>query len=183
MRAKAGRFILLANSAGQGALSWKPTPCKQLMDTGGDVVTPHSAPATATSTRSPHHVALDLNALVGEWDEIVAAVRRERPIVGTLLEHAIPSGVSASGVVTLQIEDAGSFEGLAAKARDLSTALAVYVSGLSRVQLLPPDSPQRSGGPQRMTAESVKSDTLLAIRKRDPVLAAAIDELDLDLIG
>ena len=134
-------------------------------------------------SRLPTAVPLDLNALVGEWDDVVAAVRRERPIVGTLLEHAMPSGVSASGVVTLQVEDSGSFEGLAAKARDLSVSLAVYVPGLTRVQLLPPDTPQRAGGPQRMTAESVKSDTLLAIRKRDPLLAAAIDELDLDLIG
>jgi len=133
--------------------------------------------------RRPSPVSLELNTLVGGWDDIVAAVRRERPIVGTLLEHALPSGVSTSGVVTLQVEDSGSFEGLAAKSRDLAAALAVHVQGLSRVQLLPPDSPPRSGGPQRMTAESVKSDTLLAIRKRDPLLAAAIDELDLDLIG
>jgi hypothetical protein len=33
-----------------------------------------------------------------------------------------------------------------------------------------------------MTAESVKSDTLQSLRKRSPLLAAAIDELDLDLV-
>ncbi len=138
--------------------------------------------AFAAPTNGKPAIALDLNALVAEWDDIVVAIRRERPIVGALLEHAIPSGVSASGVITLQIDDAGTFEGLAAKSRDLSVGLTAHVPGLTRVQLLPPDTPERSASPQRMTAESVKSDTLLAIRKRDPVLAAAIDELDLDLI-
>jgi hypothetical protein len=34
-----------------------------------------------------------------------------------------------------------------------------------------------------MTVESVRSDTLAALRKRDPLLDAAIDALDLDLIN
>jgi hypothetical protein len=34
-----------------------------------------------------------------------------------------------------------------------------------------------------MTVESVRSETLAALRKRDPVLNAAIDALDLDLLN
>jgi hypothetical protein len=33
-----------------------------------------------------------------------------------------------------------------------------------------------------MTAQMVRSDTLASLRKRDPLLNAAIDSLDLDLI-
>lgn len=135
-------------------------------------------PAAAPSPRT----GLGINQLVERWDEIVAQVRRDRPIVGTLLERAIPTAVTATGVVTLQVEEMGSFEGLAAKTRELTTALAVHVGGLSRVQLLPPES-ARDSGPRRMTAESIKSETLQALRKKDAVLAAAIDELDLDLVG
>ena len=33
-----------------------------------------------------------------------------------------------------------------------------------------------------MTPSSIRSDTMAALRKRDPVLNAAIDELDLELL-
>ncbi len=146
----------------------------------------HSSPRGATEGKrfgsavaSP--VALDINALTASWDDIVSEVRRERPIIGTLLEAVIPSAVTASGVVSLQVEERGSFESLAAKSRELTSALGQHINGVTRVQLLPPD--QGGEGPQRMTAESIKSETLLALRRRDPVLSAAIDELDLDLVS
>jgi hypothetical protein len=34
-----------------------------------------------------------------------------------------------------------------------------------------------------MTVDSVRSETLASLRKRDPILNAAIDALDLDLIN
>ncbi|MCC6929168.1 MAG: DNA polymerase III subunit gamma/tau [Gemmatimonadaceae bacterium] len=126
--------------------------------------------------------SLDINHLVERWDDILAAIRRERPLVGTLLERAIPTAVAASGVVSLQMEETGAFENLAAKAKELTAALTPHIPGLVRVQLLPP-AHARDSGPRRMTAESIKSETLVALRKKDAVLAAAIDELDLDLIS
>jgi DNA polymerase-3 subunit gamma/tau len=146
--------------------------------------TPASSRAVDAATQGAPAapVGLVINQLVERWDDIVAQVRRERPIVGTLLERAIPTAVTAGGVVTLQVEEMGAFENLAAKTRELTTALALHIDSLARVQLLPPES-ARAAGPQRMTAESIKSETLQALRKKDPVLAAAIDELDLDLVG
>jgi hypothetical protein len=38
-----------------------------------------------------------------------------------------------------------------------------------------------AGPAPRLTVESVRSDTLAALRKRDPLLDAAIEALDLDL--
>ncbi len=132
---------------------------------------------------SPRAMApLDINALTATWDDILAAVRRERPLVGSLLEHAIPTAVTSGGLVSLQIEDLGAFENLATKSKELTAALAAHVIGLTRIQLLPPGA-AKEAEPRRMTAESIKSESLLALRRRDPVLAAAIDELDLDLIG
>ena len=125
---------------------------------------------------------LDINVLTERWDDIVVAVRRDRPMVGVLLELAIPVAVSTGGLVTLQIEESGAFESLAAKSKELTKALAYHIAGVTRIQLLPPES-ARDSGPRRMTAESIKSETLIALRKRDPVLAAAIDELDLDLVN
>jgi DNA polymerase-3 subunit gamma/tau len=145
-------------------------------------VEPVRRPVPATSGAGAPLATLDINHLVERWDDIVVAIRRDRPIVGTLVEKAIPTAVTSSGVVSLQIEDMGAFESLAAKAKELSTAMSQHIAGLTRVQLLPPDS-AKDNSPRRMTAESIKSETLVALRKRDPVLAAAIDELDLDLIN
>ena len=163
-----------------------PPPPRRPQDDGARASTPQSlAPAVSrvAEERRPKVIApLGINALTASWDDILAAVRRERPLVGSLLGHAVPTAVSASGLLSLQIEDLGAFENLASKSKDLTAALAVHVVGLTRVQLLPPEF-VKEAEPRRMTAESIKSETLLALRKRDPVLAAAIDELDLDLIG
>ena len=140
------------------------------------------SPSSAANGGSPAIASLDINHLVERWDDILAEIRRERPIVGTLLERAIPTAVTSSGVISLQMEESGAFENLAAKAKELTAALSQHIPGLSRVQLLPPTH-AKDTGPRRMTAESIKSETLVALRKKDPVLAAAIDELDLDLIG
>lgn len=143
---------------------------------------PVRRPTPSAASSVPTMATLDINHLVERWDDIVAAIRRDRPIVGTLLERVIPTAVTSSGVVSLQIEEMGAFENLAAKAKELTGAMSQHIVGLSRVQLLPPDS-GKDNSPRRMTAESIKSETLQALRKRDPVLAAAIDELDLDLIN
>jgi len=141
----------------------------------------HRAGPPNLATPKAAIASLEINHLVGQWDDIVAAIRRERPIVGTLLEHALPTAVSGTGSISLQMEDRGAFENLAAKSRELTGALSQHIPGLQRVQLIPPDSPD-DNGPRRMTAESIKSETLQALRKKDPILSAAIDELDLDLI-
>ncbi|HEX4933249.1 MAG TPA: DNA polymerase III subunit gamma/tau [Gemmatimonadaceae bacterium] len=162
-----------ATMAPPAAVSERATPLE---------VARRPSPASHTNGGSVAVASLDINHLVERWDDILASIRRERPIVGTLLERAIPSAVTSSGVVTLQMEDSGAFENLAAKAKELTAALGQHIPGLARVQLLPPEHVSESG-PRRMTAESIKSETLIALRKKDPVLAAAIDELDLDLIG
>ena len=175
-----------ADAAPPAARVQSPPPPQRAQDGGARASAPQSlAPAVSRVAEElrPKVVApLDINALTASWDDILAAVRRERPLVGSLLGHAVPTAVSASGLLSLQIEDLGAFENLASKSKDLTAALAVHVVGLTRVQLLPPES-VKEAEPRRMTAESIRSETLLALRKRDPVLAAAIDELDLDLIG
>ena len=175
-----------AEAAPPAARGESPPPPQRAQDGGARASAPQSlAPSVSRVAEElrPKVVApLDINALTASWDDILAAVRRERPLVGSLLGHAVPTAVSASGLLSLQIEDLGAFENLASKSKDLTAALAVHLVGLTRVQLLPPES-VKEAEPRRMTAESIRSETLLALRKRDPVLAAAIDELDLDLIG
>ena len=140
----------------------------------GPVVAPTSVDARPVSI-------LDLNSIVGQWDDIVAAMRRDRPLFGTMLEHAIPSAVTSSGVMTLQLDQPAAHDGLKAKVGELTTALAASIAGLTRV-VLKLDASAAAPAAPRMTAESVRSDTLQSLRKKSPLIAAAIDTLDLDLL-
>jgi DNA polymerase-3 subunit gamma/tau len=132
-------------------------------------------PAVATAT-------LDINAIVSRWDDALVALRRERPVLAGLLEHAIPTGVTANGVLTLQLDNGALPEGFGRRTDELTDALAPHIPGITRLIIRAPEGKQRSAPPKRMTAESVKADTLASLRKRDPVIATAIDSLDLDLL-
>ncbi len=137
------------------------------------------APATSTSARV---TASDLNAVAGVWDDMVSGVRRERPFIATLLEQALPISTTGSGVLVLQVEAAAVQEGLAAKSTEAVAMMGGWLTGLQKIQVrLAGDSVNAAPVP-RMTVEMVRSDTLAALRKRDPLLNAAIDSLDLDLV-
>jgi DNA polymerase-3 subunit gamma/tau len=143
-------------------------------------------PATEVQQRAPVSAAerrpvstLDLNSIVERWDDFTASVRRERPLVGALLEHALPTAVSATGVLTLQLDE-GTLPQSPVPEKDLLAALASHIAGLTRVSLRGTGAAPRPAA--RMTAESVKLDTLQALRKRSPIIDAAVEALDLDII-
>jgi hypothetical protein len=126
--------------------------------------------------------ASDLNAVAGVWDDMVSGVRRDRPFIATLLEQALPISTTGNGVLVLQVDAPAVQEGLAAKSTEAVAIMGGWLTGLQKIQVrLAGDSMKAVPAP-RMTAEMVRSDTLAALRKRDPLLNAAIDSLDLDLV-
>ncbi|MCC6318709.1 MAG: DNA polymerase III subunit gamma/tau [Gemmatimonadaceae bacterium] len=145
------------------------------------------APVQSQATQPASHPSgraaapLDINAIVEAWDDIVAGLRRDRPLVASLLEHAVPVAVTAGGLLTLQLDQPGLHEGAASRIADLTGALVPGIAGITRVAIKPPASDARPS-PKRMTAESVKADTLQSLRKKSPMLADAIDALDLELL-
>ena len=145
---------------------------------------PIPSPPQPAKSRSPGRStvpASDLNAVAGIWDDMVAGIRRDRPFVATLLEQSLPVSTNANGVLVLQVETPAVQEGLAAKMSEIVGTMSNWLVGLQKLNVrLAGDS--IAGPAPRMTVESVRSDTLAALRKRDPLLDAAIDALDLDLI-
>lgn len=143
-----------------------------------------AAPAagrSSTASRGAVPVA-DLNAVAGVWDDMVASIRRERPFVATLLEQALPVGTSASGALALQVEAPAVQEAIAAKTVEALAAMTPWLAGLQKITVrLAGDSLGGAPAP-RMTVETVRLETLAALRRRDPLLGAAIEELDLDLV-
>jgi DNA polymerase-3 subunit gamma/tau len=129
---------------------------------------------------------LDLNHLAEHWDEVIDRVRRGGKIVlASALVHTLPVAVSADGDVTLQIDaqQEGLEPAIEAHAPDLVKALGELFAGVTRVRLR-----ARSGGaavagpPRRLTEEAIRAQRVSSLRKRDPVLDAAIDALDLELL-
>jgi hypothetical protein len=147
----------------------------------------HRTPAQAQRAVAPPNgrsavAASDLNAVAGVWDDMVAGIRRDRPFIATLLEQSLPVSTNANGVLVLQVETPAVQEGLAAKSAETITAMSAWLAGLQKVTVRLAGDSMSAGPAARMTVETVRSETLAALRKRDPVLNAAIDALDLDLV-
>jgi DNA polymerase-3 subunit gamma/tau len=142
-----------------------------------------SSPARVLADAAPTEPAatepLDVNRLAELWDDVVAAVRASgRGMVAQLLEEAIPTAVSAAGVVTL---DAGSdltVQGLGEAEATVIEALRRRFSGVTRLVVRSAGTGER----RRYDAASVKAERTASLRSGSPLLAAAIDALDLELI-
>jgi DNA polymerase-3 subunit gamma/tau len=124
----------------------------------------------------------DLNRLAERWDDVVAALRAVgKSVAATALEHAPPVAVSAGGDVTLALDDANPIyeQALDAVKGDLAPLLRRWFDGVQSVSV----RASAGGAPplQRLTDEMVRTERLATLRRRDPVLGAAIDALDLDL--
>ena len=164
---------------GLSPASERPTPAAGLATTAG--------PADAAPQPVP--VALDLNRLVERWDDIVERIRAGgRAVLASALAEAIPTAVSRTGVVTIQVDGAheGSVEmierALESSAEELLAVVRRDFTGVTRIILRRTDAPAGPGGARRLTEDALRADKIAKLRKRDPLLGKAIDVLDLELI-
>ncbi len=140
--------------------------------------------ATAASTSAPDE-PLELNRLVERWGDVVGVLRSaRRAILATALERAVPVAVTSRGDITLELEEpldpyADAIEGGAAH---VAAAVATLFAGAGRVRLLRKTTNSSLRPPQRLTEEAVKGERLALLCRRDPSLAAAVKELDLELV-
>lgn len=128
--------------------------------------------------------AIDLNALTGRWDSLVGRLRQSgKALIATALEHAAPAVVSARGDVTVALDEPNDFYAKAIQngAGDILAILREWFTPVERV-VLAGSGRQSSTPPKRLTDEMVKAEKLDALKKKDPVLSAAIEALDLEVI-
>ena len=142
------------------------------------------APLRADERPVPSEIPVDLNRLVERWDDVVAHARLAgRTMLATALEQALPSAVSARGEVTLQLDEANDYiqRALDTGRKDILAAVRALMPGVSGVTIRVPNA--GSAAPRgRLTEETVRTERTAMLRKRDPVLGAAIDALDLELL-
>jgi len=125
---------------------------------------------------------LDLNRLAEHWDDVVARVRASgRGMVASALNEATPNAVTAGGVVTIGVTSDALADALQSGSESILAALRGIFDGVEKVAVRAMvDGP--AGARPRLTAENVIADRVATLRKRDPMLNAAIDALDLRLI-
>jgi hypothetical protein len=124
----------------------------------------------------------DLNVLVEHWDEIIERVREaKRNVLAAMLVRAAPIAVAATGLVTIEVEnDATALQAVEAGRDDVLAAIRASFPAIARVNAVRAD--RAAAVPERLTNEALRLERMAALRRKDPVLGAAIDELDLDLM-
>jgi DNA polymerase III subunit gamma/tau len=127
--------------------------------------------------------ALDLNKLTGRWDALVDRMRLGgKPMLATALEHSSPVAVTASGLVTIELDEANDIyaHSIGSARGEIIAVLREWFAGVERLELRR-DEQAPSAPPKRLTEEMVRAERIAALKKRDPVLSAAIDVLDLEV--
>jgi DNA polymerase-3 subunit gamma/tau len=142
-------------------------------------------PAAARETVGGRAIDLELNSVVGRWDELVERLRADRKtILASAMEHATPVAITARGELTVQFDHPNDFlrQAFEAGRSDLLGVLREWFSGVTRVQLYRENDTAPEQPPKRLTDEMVRNERLSALRKSDPLLGAAIEALDLDVV-
>ena len=138
-------------------------------------------PESTTRTRA----RADLNAIAGRWDELGDRVRASgKALLGAALHASVPHAITRNGDLTIRLDEPNDFHARAIEqdAAALVAMLSDWFEGVARVQVYREQASETANArPQRVTDEMVKSERLSMLRRKDPVLDAAIDVLDLEI--
>ena len=126
---------------------------------------------------------LDLTRVAGKWDALVDQLRAGKPMLASALEHASPVSVTANGVLTIELDESNDIfaHAITTGRPEIIVALREWFSGVERIELRR-DEDATAAPPKRLTDEMVRAQRIASLKKRDPVLRAAIEALDLDVV-
>ncbi|HET7457367.1 MAG TPA: hypothetical protein VFJ74_06910, partial [Gemmatimonadaceae bacterium] len=149
-----------------------------------------AAPPPPAPLRAPVAAAgplPDVHRLLEGWDEVVEAVREAgKGVLATALHAASPVAVNAQGAVLVEFDEPNDiYERAFETGKDalLAALQRLFGAAVSRVALRRNDRAAAASAPrERLTSESVKAERLALLRRKDPVLDAAVEALDLDLV-
>ena len=148
---------------------------------------PPLADAPQPAPRPSPRAALDLNVLCERWGEVIDRVRASgRPMLVSALEHALPVAVSAQGTITVQLEQPNEIfeKAIESGAPEVLSAVAVAFDGVTKLLVRRVEQPRvaPTDAPKRLTEDQARRERAQMLRKKDPALDAAIEELDLELL-
>ena len=141
----------------------------------GVVESPLADSAPAKTKRQP----LDINRLSEHWDDVIESVRSSgRGLLASTLAEATPIAVNAGGAVLIGVRSEALAQALEMGADSIVQAFGTVFEGATKL-VVKLAGEAKTG---RLTAEDVLANRVAMLRKRDPVLDAAIDALDLKLL-
>jgi hypothetical protein len=105
-------------------------------------------------------------------------------MLAAALEHAMPEPGPDAGVVTLRLAEANEIfaRAVVAGREDVVRALRGLWPHVEHVAVAESGAGGAATPRQRLSVEALRAEQLAALRKRDAVLGAAIDALDLEVI-
>jgi len=126
---------------------------------------------------------LELSKVAARWDELVERLRGGKPMLASALEHASPVAVTADGVLAIELDESNDIfaHAITTSRPEIVVALREWFVAVDRVELRRDDQ-AAAAPPKRLTDEMVRAERIASLKKRDPVLRAAIDALDLDVV-
>jgi DNA polymerase-3 subunit gamma/tau len=166
---------------GRADAGWSPAPPRSTPNSSVAVQDPPTATAPARP-RSTSATVPTINLVTERWDDVVASLASTRMLLAPFLEQAVPSAVSAAGVLTIRADDEAAADALEMAKTDMLAVVQGLFPGIERVVVGRPNGPSVSGSHRRVTEEEIREQRITSLRKRDPVLGAAIDALDLELL-
>jgi DNA polymerase-3 subunit gamma/tau len=144
-----------------------------------------SAPAAArpVAADAPTTAVPDLHRVVDEWDAVTHALKAQgRGMLAAMLSRVQPTAVTAGGLLTLECDDPGDYPVVTDGLAQVTEALRQVLPAITRVQVKPPPDGVPDAPRERLTTEGVKQERVRSLAKQDPVLGAAVDALDLELM-
>jgi len=126
---------------------------------------------------------LELSKITGRWDALVERLKESgKQLLATALEHASPVAVTGTGVVTIELDEPNDIyaHAITNSRGEIVSALREWFAAADRIELRR-DEEAPTAAPKRLTDAMVRAERIAALKKRDPVLRAAIDALDLDV--
>jgi DNA polymerase-3 subunit gamma/tau len=131
----------------------------------------------------------DINAVSGRWDDLVTRVRGSgKALLAAALEASSPVAITAKGDLTIELDEPNDFHAKAIEQSkdDVLAILGEWFEGTHGLRLFREDgAPMPQGAaserPKRVTDAMVKSERLIALRKKDATLDAAVEVLDLEI--
>jgi DNA polymerase III subunit gamma/tau len=144
---------------------------------------PSAAPEVADRPAPrPELRPLDINRLAEWWDDVVDAVNADgRALLSSTLTHATPTAVTAAGLVTLTVASEAHAEIITAGEGSVLAALRRRFEGVQRLAVRTV-APSADMAPRRLNETAVKADRMAMLRKQSPLLDAAVEALDLELL-
>ena len=154
----------------------KPVPRPPVARDSATLEAPARRPTPTASDAMP-----TINVVTERWDDVIAAVRTNKMMLASFLEAAFPAAMSAGGLLTIRAEDVPSADALEPAKNDLLAIVKTVFPAVERLAITRPEG-AAPAAPRRVTEEEIRTQRMASLRKRDPVLGAAIDALDLELL-